>query len=323
MTILLAGSAFADLRTYFGAASSHSATYISTAVCLEGITLDTSTYYATLQKWTPAEAGFFKYRFNSNGGTVRSAAIIELLDDSDNPVLRLYSAGSNIVVLQYDSGGWTTVGAGSWTYLLGIATIEEIVIEWNHSASGALGFYVDGVEKSRVEGDFSALPDIASARFWRTTTSNADYYSEWIASTDNNISYRFYMNPPNAAGTHTAWSGAYTDIDEVGINTSDFISSATADQKSTFKAAARTFASPVEVKAVVVSFYGRKGSSGPTQVAPLLRVGGTDYEMTTRALGFGYKPFTAIVETNPVTGVAFTRTEANDVNLEFGFKSVA
>lgn len=326
MTILLAGTSFADLRTYFGTATSTNTNGLSVSVCVEGITIDATSYYAYLPQWTATESGFFKIRYNSNAGAFRNGvSLLELLDSSDVAVLRLFSTGTTTAVLQYNNGAWTTVGAGAWNYLLAFteAGIKNLVIEWNHGVTGVLGFYVDGIEIVRVTGDFSALPDIASARINRFTSSNADFFSEWIASSDNNIAYRYYLKPPNAAGALTAWAGSYVDVDETGVNTADYISSTAADQKITFKAAARTFASPVEIKAVVLSMYGRKGSSGPTQVTPIFRIGGVDYETTTKALGFGYKGFQTITETNPATGVAFTRSEANDVNLEFGFKSVA
>lgn len=323
---LEAGTSLADLRAYFGAAVTTNVNGVDTAVCVEGITFDANTQYAYTRKWSPTAFGFFKVRYNSNSSTFRNGvALLELLDNSEVPVLRLFSTSTTTAVLQYYNGSWNTVGTGVWTLALDFTTaaIKSLVIEWECTADGALGLYLNGVQVERVTGDFSALSSIASAKMYRMTSSNSDYFSEWIATLENNISYRYYLKPPNAAGALTAWSGAFGDIDETGISTVDYISSSAADQKITFKAAARTFASPVEVKAVVVSFYARKGSTGPTKIAPMLRISATDYETTEQSMGFGYQSFRAIIETNPATGIAWTRSEANDVNVEFGFKSAA
>lgn len=326
--ILEAGTSLTDFRKIEGgsATSLSSSAFDGNWVSESASVRSPATSKGWLRKWTPTSYGWLCFQRASEGssGLRTSADLLALVDDDDNDVIRLYGDGTTVFLQYYDGSAWQDVGSG-WTYIPSSGNRQHWAIEFDLSASGAVGLYVAKTEIARIEGDFSGLAPIASAWFGKWNTGglgDGTTYSEWIASLDNGLEKRFYCKPPTADGAETDWTGGYASIDETGVSVTDNIASDTAGQVSTFKRGARTFTGPAAINAVVLPFYARKAPSGPGKIIPVLRQGGTTREAGDPIdLGYGLRGFAPIIHESPATGLAWSLSEANDADLEFGYKS--
>ena len=323
MSIVEAGTALSDTRNWVGTpavnTSNRDGNWVSEAVALN------AGEYVYTRKWTPISSGWFVFRkyYMGGSGARNGAAVFALTNSDDEDILRLWGNGTTITLEWWDGSTWAAIGSG-WTHT---TTNDSVAIEFDLSGSGVLGWYVNGVEVARVTGDYSAADAIGSARLdkWNSGgLGDGTAYSEWICSTDPAMNKRFYCKPPTANGSNTAWGGTYAAIDETGVSVSDSITSTADGNVSTFTAAARPFSSPYQVDAVVLPFYARKSVTGPDQVIPVLRIGGVNYDAGPAVdLGYGYKGFAPIIETDPSTSSPWSLTNANDAALEFGYKSAS
>lgn len=323
MTILEAGTSAADLRIVQGATTSENTVNFDTNYVNAAVLLSSNGQAGWTHKWAPMTAGCFSVTIAMGSGTIRSVPLFALLDDSDAQVLRIVQDTSPMVKLQVFVGGvWTDVGSPTTRR----TALTRYTFAWDFSVSGSIAWYADSEEVGITTGDFSALQPIASAFFdkWPDSSAQTTVYSEWVAHTQFSLTVRYHFKPPTADGAHTDFTGGYADIDEAGINYLDGITSDTAGDVSTFKRAARTFSIPNKVLASTLVFYGRRGETGPTKLQGVLRQGGVDYDFGDEVeMPYGITRHVSIEHDNPATGVGWTISDANDANLEYGFKSVA
>ncbi len=142
------------------------------------------------------------------------------------------------------------------------------------------------------------------------------YGSEIIISETDTRGLRLSMLRPDSAGFHTDWSGAYT-----GLNDDDYISgmgSSVANDIATF--GLDSYGGGEAIAAVMNVSMATKVATGPQNLQPLLRKGGTDYLGTSQPLtdlpGF-------IVDswlTDPSDSNPWTTADLS--SLESGFKSL-
>lgn len=236
-------------------------------------------------------------------------------------VVRVLTVTGTILKLQYWNGtAWADIASGA-TSALGTGAHEY---DWycRLTSTGEISLYVDKVLRVQVLGDFSAY---AAPRKFSTHRGQNNFSINWqqyIIASIPTIGFKFKYNVPTSNGANTAWANDYTAVDETVLSRTDNITSDTAGQVETMKAAARTFTGFL-VKAVVVNFEALKGVTGPQNVQAALRKSSTDYYSSTISLGYGYVGKQAIWETDPSTSAAWTPTDAGDANLEFGLKSIA
>lgn len=128
---------------------------------------------------------------------------------------------------------------------------------------------------------------------------------------------------PNGAGATTQLTptaGAnYTNVDDQAPTTTDLVQSTATGQYDTYNLAdyAPTNAT---VYGATLHAFAQKSDVGLTSLAPMVRVGATDYEGASQALSFGgYRYYSQLYETNPATGAPWTVAEIN--TAEFGVRS--
>ena len=146
---------------------------------------------------------------------------------------------------------------------------------------------------------------------WTSTSGTEQwYYSEMIVThNESTLGWRLATLTPNGNSSDTSWTGDYTDIldGDDGSN----ISSSTHNDRESWTLSNYAGATPTSIRAVVNKFYGQAGTSGISQFAPFVKIGGTDYNSATSA------PVPAglndVLSTNPDTGVDWTITDLNNL----------
>ena len=194
---------------------------------------------------------------------------------------------------------------------------------------GEFTFYGNGVAQASLTGDtdFFGCKGVNRARLQSLSSSSAasnSGFSQCCMSTVNSTSYKVSTIAPNANGSTSGWTGSYADIDEVTPSDADFISSAAANQVSTFGLTnLSATAAALQVVAVGVAARVRKGAIGPQNIQAAIRTNGVDYYssnidgLTGNFNGGRSKTW----DLNPNTGELWTTAEVNA--LEAGVKSIA
>lgn len=234
---------------------------------------------------------------------------------SDNP----FGGATATYQLQYWNGAaWTNLGS-SFTATFHLQVIDIHLVANSVSGSGTV--YFSGTQRSTGSADLSSIAGVAQFRgYGKTVGIGAQTgFSQVICSTTSTIGGRLFTVPVTGAGSDSAWTGTYANIDEVTYSDADFINSASANQVSTFAVTAPTLTGYV-VQAVAVTARAKKGAAGPANLQLALRSSGTNYFSSSKALDAGYKAFVNIWDTDPATSAAWVNSAVS--TLQPGVKSI-
>ena len=130
------------------------------------------------------------------------------------------------------------------------------------------------------------------------------------------------VTPSTGNGAETDWTpstgvdhGAL--VDEIPPSMSDYVGSSTLDHEETF-VVPDSVPTGATVFGVQTSLYLQKDGAGTVEVAPLARIGGTNYPGTGVAVSATASYSVEMAEVSPATAVAWTDVEVN--GAEFGAK---
>lgn len=286
------------------------------ARCAIGISGLTS--YIETAHWSAQTEAYHHWELMMSQASFFDYTVLELCDASDDPQIQIRATRTDTtthtLTLRYSDGmgGWTTADTVSLS-----TNIQTFDLHWLIDASGELDLYIAGTKRIEFTGDLSGLNAITYARHYGGYVKA--YYSQVFTDTEPTIGERLYTLPPSATGTNTAWTGTYTEVDEIPYSDADFINSGTANQVETFGITAPTLTGYV-VQSVTVSARAKYDGSGPSNIQLALRSGGTDYFSSSQALDVGYEPHQNIWETNPATSAAWVNTAISA--LQPGVKSI-
>jgi hypothetical protein len=148
------------------------------------------------------------------------------------------------------------------------------------------------------------------------------YASKIFMDTEDTRNSDLITCAANGDGFNTAWTGTYTDINEIAVNDATFISSNTTGQKETF-----TIATPSiginNIKAVVLGCRSNRSGAGPQNIEPVLRLSGTDYIGSVFATDANINSQSIVIGVNPATGNLWQNSEVTSANFEYGYRSAA
>lgn len=250
--------------------------------------------------------------WKDNGGTDRVKITYDKVDaDFD---LRLY----------YDIGaGWVQAGSTIQIDLRTRQTFDLNVV--CNSSSGSLNLYTSGTNRISVSLNTTAIAQLNKARFRAMFDSSGGVtrtnVSQVVIADETTVGMKVMTMYASGAGADTAWTGAYTDIDELAYSDADFINSASADQVETFAGTTVSSISALNVRAICVTARAKRGASGPQNIQLCLRSAGTNYFSGNKTIDTGYRAIYHVWETDPATAASWTA--ANAAAIQFGVKSIA
>lgn len=238
-------------------------------------------------------------------------------------VARLYSHTDGVLELQLHNGsGWVTVATdvfkSRWVGALGKM---DICLKL-HETEGLFVLYDNGVPVVEYAGDTIRGGVTTVDRVHLSGREHANefsYYSEVVVSDTDTRSMRVRTMVGTGAGAHSDGTGAYGDVDEWAVSSVDAIALDTAGQRHSM-ALTDLPAGLVgmSVAAVVAVGSMSRGDTGPQTGHLGVRVGGTTNTAAVPALAMAFETRRRIMHANPVTGAAFTESEANGMELVLG-----
>jgi hypothetical protein len=316
MTVYLGGSGPFITQEPLPASITYSTANVDTAWVATGIRVDNIGNLAQLVPFGTVSDGWFHFEVNIGSSTPRTWA---------RPLLSLRDA-ANTVQIELNTNQLRTRVAGVLTNQGTIAAFvgrHQMDVYVRAAVSGLVEFYYDKVLVASYSGDTSGYL-ITRCIFGNPISFGTDAatYSQILIADYPTVNSKVRQSLFNANGALTQWTGSYLDIDEAIPTNADVITTGTANNRSSFKAAARNFTG-YTVQAIIPMFDGlHGGGTAPTNARSFLRIGGVNYDNPTKALGIGKLSFFDIQETDPATGLAWTNAAAQDVNLEVGVQAL-
>lgn len=283
-----------------------------------------------LQKIVPA-ADFYYVAF-----------LIKFTDNAFPYGLLAFKNGTTVLggIWRNGTSGMIELYKGSKTNLIATGThaltyngwhLIEIYYKPSTTSSGACIIKIDGVEDINFSGAATANNALQINRLCLGySTGGGTYYARTYdnfvvddSEFPGNTKIRGVV--PTGAGSSTQWTPStgnnYACVDELPAVDTDFVSVNVVDQVDLY--AAGDLTDPVEaVKCVQVQARCLKeGTPTPQNIQLACRTENTGYEGDNVAVPTVAKSFCKLWGLNPNTGVAWTKTEVNA--MEIGVKSVA
>lgn len=232
---------------------------------------------------------------------------------------------------QYWNGASYTVMSNGFTFIDDTPTVMDIHIKI-HDTLGRFAIYIDGVLHEEFTGDTNLYAGGAvqvdgfnlksSVGFFQVAYNSAMSFSEVIVADESTVGWRMATIVPTGVGATGAWTGLWSDVDEVTIDDTDFLESNTTAQVETMVASnLSATAGAMDPVAVGVVARARKGSSGVQQIQMAVRTNALDFFSSTLPLDPGFDgSIWNIWELNPDTVAAWTTAEIDAI--EIGVKSI-
>ncbi len=215
-------------------------------------------------------------------------------------VFRVQTTAASIQMQALITGVMTNVGAAV-DYSAPTSEHLDVYFQGN-DATGNVALYIAGTLMASATVDLSSVTGITEVRCYYPHS-----FSQLVIADEPTIGWRLLTRYMNGAGASAAWTGAYTDVDEIVYDDADFCNSSTNGQIEQFTQTGPAITG-YSVRAVGVYARGKRGASGPSNLQIGLRVSSTDYFSANKALDVGYGAFGEIWETNPATAAAWVNT---------------
>jgi len=295
-------------------AASEIAPYVTEGAGVDGLTdiLDLATPSATI---------YLAFNVYLDNWDMNSANTVLLYNENDEAIWRVNKPqDDNTTTVEYNDGtSW--IQAGSTFEFTG----SGIKNRWDmkfvlDDVSGSIEFWKDGVSVYTYSGDtiFRTGSQIKSFRlggrrfFDKQTTFSGVFVCDELTT-----SMEYVQTKPGGAGNYTAWTGAYTDVDENGRNDTDTIETQSAGNKATFTPATLTtdFDTGWDVIGYGLSVRAKKAAEPVQSISLMIRSGTTDDVKTSNTLTIAYQQFRDYWDVNPATGVAWTVAEAKAAEI--------
>lgn len=273
--------------------------------------------------WT---VGFnFKYSTAPNA----DFTIITLMDGATEQVsFRLQATTANWLI----SRNGTTLGtvtaplaAGVEGYIEFKSTINNTTGTWEIRLNGASLLSGTAANTRNTTNNYADRIRICNSLSLPTCTIDDLYICDGTGTANNSFlgDVRVDVVLPTAAGANTGMTpnsavANYTCVDEATANDdTDYVSSSVSGTKDTYTFADITH-TPVAIFGVQVNMTARKDDAGARSICSVVRSGGADTDGTSQALSTSYALYRQIIEQDPNTSAAWTKTGFNAA--EFGEK---
>jgi hypothetical protein len=250
--------------------------------------------------------------------------------------IRLRPTGAGVQALEVTARWEKTLNGTTWTAVGADFRIRyqmkhtfDFRIKLNNTI-GEIKTYLNGVQVHTFTGDVSTQTNLVSSIYLGSSTLLGSTirpfnWSELVVANEPTFDWHVATLPVSAAGTFSTWTGLFSDVDDVGINSADLISTNTATNQQTFNVM-NTTASQVAGNAIkayaVASRTAVTTDATPNDAQHIVRTGGTVFTTANLAIpkDGNYHTRNTVYNTNPNTSAAWTTAEIDAV--EIGMKAV-
>ncbi len=260
--------------------------------------------------------------YHATNNNVASQIWIE--DSSGYPWMALRTVSGGVWGIYYNSGTgpspvWTLVGS---TFSVPAVTRFNLDIKFVKNSAGthSVEFFINNTPTA--SGTFTqASLGFRSVRGAGYNASNA-WSQIMVVEGRSTINGKVKYNRPSGVGASSAWTGAYTDVNEAVNNDSTVNSSATAGQRQTYAMQDITLPSAsYSIQGIWQWVRAKNDGAAPSNIKLTIRIGGVDYDTASdiSGVGVGFSASGARWDNDPSTSTAWTASNWN--SAEAGFLS--
>jgi hypothetical protein len=266
---------------------------------------------------------FSFWRYGACGAATQAIAGV---GDSDNHPRGIWfgsgTTASRAALYTYNGTTWTrlveeTVGA------LGAIWVKHDIEIINYGDSVAtVNVYADGTLLLTYTGDIDTTGvshfDCVLLGY---TPSVSVYVCEFIVADEDTRTFSLVTLPPNASGDASAWTGGWTDIDDITTNNMDMVYANTNDADMQVNLGGLP-AGTYTVKAVkLAARVYRDAAAVPTGIALGIKHGGSFDYGDKQALTTSWSSYERLMNTNPVHSAAWDVADIAALQLNLRSKT--
>lgn len=211
-----------------------------------------------------------------------------------------------------------------------LASIQKLDVYVNYAVAGNIKMYLNGTLVMDYSGDLTTdgattLSGMAfSHALGNSASTQATYWSEIIAADEDTRALNLVTLAPSANGNAYNWdTGSYANVDEIVVDDTDLITSATSGQLAQFAVNSSGITGTPAIRAVCVTARAQKGGTGPQNAKMNVRTGGADHLSTTVALPAAMNRIAHVFATNPGTSGPWAYTDLTAAGFNVGIQSEA
>jgi hypothetical protein len=242
----------------------------------------------------------------------------------DRVALQIKESIGSVRLVYFNGSTWIQAGV---PYVVSYTDLQTYDFNFSvGSGSGHLRLYNAGVKRIESGGiNLSSIPALASMRLQGAVsgfgTGVASNGSQIIVASESTIGWKMTTYVPSGAGDVSDWAGTYADIDEVIYNDANSISTPTTNKASNFALTPVAVPTGPQIKAIVVTARGRRGTVAPSHIELSIDSTGTNHFGPSLPVDEGFSPYIAIWDKNPESGAKWTAPDL--VALKAGVKALA
>jgi hypothetical protein len=246
--------------------------------------------------------------------------------DSDGvDVVKCSTVASGVITFSvYGADGGTTA-ADPWDSAFGYYVSKVIDVHVYKSGSDTrLDVYANSalVATATVVGETNpGVAQILLGGPYNGYTLDDDarfHWSEFIVANEDTRFYRVGIWVPTGLGTHTAGTGTFADIDEIGTDANAVLLGSVGDRESWTVTMAGTH--PLGgIRAVAIN--GLVASDGTNDLQASIRIGSADYDSADLGVTLAPMATSVIWDENPATTAPWGTLDLT--TLEYGYQAVA
>jgi hypothetical protein len=260
------------------------------------------------------------------GGSGNSSWTSDIVAFRDNGV-------NKIIIRAHVSGGLKTIRAirvsGGTEAVLATGTVaygtalSQLAIYIDYGTDGQISVFRNSIAVLNYVGDprptGSTNLDSVVLGNPDTTATAASYWSEVIVADEEDVrALSLQTLTPTTFGDLQQWTGSPADVDEVLPSSEDYLSSSmTGDRVSLKTSGIQTPTPGQQIKAVKLLSSASRSAYGPTTLRMGVRQFGTSSYQATVPLPTTFQPTDFLMQTNPLTGSAWTSDDIAALEIVF------
>lgn len=228
-----------------------------------------------------------------------------------------FSTGS-VVVYQRTSAGVRTQLGSAFAISLNTNISMDVNIVGLGTSSGSVSIYINGVKIFSYSGSLSAVTAVSSIEVSCLDGQVSSLLNSVIVSDEITIGAYISKQMPSTEGTYQDWTGTFTDIATIPLDTTKYIYASEAEKLETAKASSETIDETKYTLAAVVVSSIISNTSTTLNTSHVAVYNGTKYSYNLDYV-VGQVPQYSILNTAP-DGTTWSTSDLNE--FEYGIETI-
>lgn len=277
---------------------------------------------AGLPSFAPQSDIWFSGQYRTQA-TLNASAQLLLFTGNGVDVARVLAGSSALVFQAWDGGAWVGLSAPN-SFTIISSAVNRFDVRVNVSNTGNFDLYANGALQASFTGDtlLGAQTTIDTVWLGNVRATGSSHWSGcFVADEDTRLIVAQHLRPIGN-GFHTAWTGDYTDVDDLGDIDGNIINTVTADDLETYTKTTMTtdFDTGYEFMSLGVSAKARRAATGPQNLQLVCRSDTTDGVSASIPLDVTYDTKQGFFANDPATAAAWLKAAMDSAQV--GVKAI-